>query len=110
MIIPQTDPKEGDLITLVRETDLLRERGNLMTGGQDPRMTGGQGLLTVGGLGLPMTSVPDPRISGRILMIEERGLLVVTRGLEVEMTRGVFHLHPKLPQVKSSLIIHLNLI
>ena len=99
MITPRIDPKEGDLIALVRETDLLRERGNLMAGGQDPRMTGGQGLLTVGGLGLPMTSVPDPRIFGRVLMIEERGLLAVSKGLEVEITRGVFLLHQKLPQV-----------
>ena len=70
-----------------------------MTGGQDPRMTGGPDLLMVDGQDPPMASARGPRITERYLMIEERDPLAGTRGLEVEMTRGVFHLCQSLPQV-----------
>ena len=58
------DPKEGDLITLVRGRDLLRGGGIPMTGGQDPRMKDGQGLRMKGEQDLRMKGKQDLHIVG----------------------------------------------
>ena len=71
-----------------------------MTGGQGPLLIDGRDRLLEGGRDPPMTSVPD--LTERIPMTEERGLPSVTGDPEAEMTRGVFHLYPKQPQVNKS--------